>query len=601
MYNPIKYFWGYSTPGIFIKLLNVSDIAPGINSFIDARQYSYLAVYELLGPKYGISDYIEPPLFRTSNTNLYNFTYGTYYLEIPKMFAATLLNKGYEDHVIFIGDEDKKVIEPVYGVNFAPGSLTDGNYAFYYGKVQMTIYKPFPFNMSLYSKSYGFMGGSGLFRFVDAPTKNIFSNVIDLPRLKLNTLQLNTVLRFNTDTTISSSRKYGLNIGVYSILIPNHFQVAFLNKDKEDIFVIAPEERTITTGPFLANDGNSYLFYSGYIQIYIKGNFDAISLCTTDGISMGYSGGYKLLVYNAYNGVQAPLVYKTNPITQINGLCAQTTFSILNNRIHFNEDYQSSQYGLYNGIYMIFNIPREYPITLLNREKNDLVQLESLQDNTTIPGTGPDGQVYLFYYGILKITVCGDFGTMSLYTLFNNYMGGFRMFTYNSAYDTSDSYPDPRSIPVITPVAPNTSFTDYIGEDIDYQPLNLFNSDVRIPYNLIYTYDLSYNEITIIDQKISILGMEPRNSLKYTLKNGIYLFTCSYYVTVVNNGKEQDLSMFSMLSQTGIASDGNNYTFYKGDLIALYVYGNFVSVTLEILGETSSQYLLIHEENLNLS
>ena len=589
MYVRIKYVWGYNFPYLLTHLYKINPEKKIEFQLIHARQYSELVVYESTGPKYGISDKIESVVFFGENLKHYAFTYGTYYLDIEKAFMATLLNKGYEDSVVFIGDDDKKVVSTVQGVEYANGPPNEGEYSFYYGRVKMIVYKPFPFNMTVYSKNYGIMGDAGLFHFTNKPHENA-TNVLDLSLFKINVLYINTILRFDFDTSNSTKRKYGLRMGVYTLDIVDNVPIAFMNYKKEDIFVVEPSGPSV--GSMVAPDGNTYLMYTGIVKIRVKGYFETISICTTN----GYSGGYKLLAYNSYRGSPLPLDYKTKD--NVRGLCAQTNFSISEDyKIHFNDD-MFSNYGLYRGTYMIFNIPSECPITLLNRGKETLVSLESLQENSTVQGTIPDGTIYTFYYGILRITVQGDFGFMSLYTLTNDYRGGYKMFSYDSFFDTRDSYLVPASIPVIQEVASNTSFTELAMDDFQYKSLEVFTVDTTLDYNTLWEYSYPTNRLNI-GTYLSFNTDIGRTNQRYDIVPGVYIVHCvSRYITIVNKGKENKIALKGKLSKKAIASDGNEYTFYSGDNLAIYVYDFFDLVSLEVLGGPVGNFILIYRKRL---
>lgn len=596
-----KYGWAYSS-GYILTNLDTSIIQRKYNyEYLNARQFSYLSVYESSGPKYSLNDVLTPAIFIELNPNIYQITYGTYYLEIPSGFSTTLLNKGYESFISFVGDEKKKTVDYVYGtsvitqdINTGPEKINEGLYNFYYGNVKMTVYKPLPFRLSLFNRSYGFMGGAGLLEFVDSSISNINNNsVVNLQ--SFNTVEKNIAIRFNGDKSTNISRKYGLSMGCYIIDIPANLPITFLNSSKEDLFTILTSEDTVKISPFVAPDGNQYVLYTGRITILVKGNFEKISVCT----QTGYSGGYELMMYNAFYGsqVHADSIYITNQ--NIRGLCSQNTINIIENRfISFNNTYEISQYGMSKGVYTFFNIPKEYPITFLNKGKEDLVELEGLQSNATLQGTSPDGSIYTFYYGILRVIIHGDFAFMSMYTLFNGYLGGFKMFIYDPIYDNSISYPDPLSIPVVTDVSPKTLFTEVLGPKNTYIPLQRLLSDATISYNKLYTYTAIYNDVTVSD-KLSINSTVQNTNTKFTMKNGIYIFRCmTHYITLINKGNEKTIRIRGVLSVSGTATDGYSYTFYKGDTIAVYVYGNFGMASLEVYGGPVGNYILCHEENV---
>jgi len=556
--NLLQYNWGYSVEQILIHLDN--SVIESISNFLflNSRQYSNLSIYEYNGPKYSINDSLNPIVFLEFNQYSYNLTYGTYYFEIPKTYSATLLNKGYEDSVSFVGDSDKKLTGSIYGTSLSTKEMTtlqEGSYDFYYGRVRLSVYKPFSVSLSMYSYSFGFMGGTKLVRFVDR--LDTLDTIVSLPYL--NTIKKGDIIRFNGDTLITPQR-YGLSLGNYSIKIDPSMNVAFLNNGKEDLFDVLITPQTVTSGPFLAPDGRLYTFYSGRINLSIKGFFETMSMCT----SSGYSSGYKLLIYNAYNGPSTNYVYTT--VNNIKGLCFQNNLFVYDSRlIYFNDDTNTEhRYGLSRGVYTIFNIPVNFPITLLNKGKESLVSLESLT-NTIRKGTSPDGTIYTFYYGILRMTVHGNFGQMSLYSLFNGYMGGKGMFTYDEVYDNGNSYPDARSIPTVTSVVANTLYTDNSITAI-YVPLNIL-MDGTVPldnstsYSSLYTFPVIYNVVNLTST-IAFNSEQPDSNKKYSLKNGIYILDSSAYITLLNKGNDL-IKMIGVLSQTATSVDGYKYTYFR--------------------------------------
>jgi hypothetical protein len=385
------------------------------------RQYSNIAVYEDYGPRFSINDSIHPLIHRESNHRRYTVTYGTYYLEIPKIYACTLLNKGYEDCVTFIGDSEKRSIDNVYGTTLAPGPPQEGEYSFYYGRVALTIKKPFPFDMTLYSCSFGFMSGAGILRFVEpyAPVED--TDLISLPHV--NTILEGDILRFNND---KSDRLYGLSMGTYIVYLEQ--EVAFLNRGREDQFAVYG---TGVVG--ISPDGIPCTFYRRQVTLHIQGNFDKLSMCTRS----GYSGGYKRLVYNAYYSAPSyslsitPLPVSPYPKT----LYDQNTVNLLYNGISFNQDVTIHEYTLTQGEYILFQKHSSHLITLLNKGKEELITLETLQPDFVIQGLGPDGNTYSFYYGIFRIRVNGDFDKMSVYlSEMNDGLGRILpLFTYGNS------------------------------------------------------------------------------------------------------------------------------------------------------------------------
>jgi hypothetical protein len=378
------------------------------------RQYSNIAVYEDHGPRFSINDAIRPIVLRETNPFYYEITYGSYYLDIPKTYACTLLNKGYEEYITFVGDSDKRRVDHVNGVFLAPGPLEEGEYSFYYGKVMITVHKPFPIPMTLYSYSFGYMGGAGIFQFVEPFTKedpgilSLSSNTI---------LYTRDIIRFYPDT---KSSLYALTMGVYYVHLEHPNPIAFLNRDREEYFSVKGVGIEGTEG--LSPDGLPCTYYQGpgKLQIHVKGNFEKISMCTS---SQEYSGGYKRLIYNAYYGAPSYL----GP--SLRTLYPQNTMNVLQDGFSFNQDDTLQVYTIGKGTYRIFH-SKPYPIMLLNQGKESLIYLVTLQSAYTVQGLGPDGLSYLFYYGVFDLVVTGDFNTLSIYCLEMNQRVNPTIFAY---------------------------------------------------------------------------------------------------------------------------------------------------------------------------
>jgi hypothetical protein len=410
------YAYGYSTPLILVHentfpLKDAGKLEPK-----RIRQYSNLSIYEDQGPRFSINDSIDPTMLRGPRHVYYEVTYGTYYLNIPKMYACTLLNKGYEDAITFVGDADKCVEENAQDLFLAPGSVSDGDYSFYYGKVAITVKKSFSIALTLYSLSFGYMSGVGILRFVE-PFSPVDSQVISLPLV--NTLHNRDILRFNQDTAYSL---YGLSMGIYTVSL-GLIRVSFLNQGCEDLFSVKGDgiEGVSPTGA-------SCIYYQGVVQIHVKGNFDNLSMCTS---STQYSGGYKRLVYHSFYGAPSYVGVSLLP----KRLYSQNTLNFLDQGITFNQDdtYDLPRYRIGIGTYRIFHL-HPYPITLLNQGKESMIYIVSLQPACIVRGLGPDGLPTLFYYGVFDLVVKGDFNNLSIYSReMNQGLGkSVPLFTYGN-------------------------------------------------------------------------------------------------------------------------------------------------------------------------
>jgi hypothetical protein len=179
-------------------------------------------------------------------------------------------------------------------------------------------------------------------------------------------------------------------------------------------------------------------------------------------------------------------------------------------------------------------------------------------------------------------------------------MGGKGMFTYDVAFDNRISYPDTRSVPIVTPVAANTTYVDSPIVPV-YVPMRiLMNGSVplepTVAYSSLYTFPVAYNVLDITTT-LAFNSESPDSSKKYTLKTGIYAVDSSSYITLLNKDNDR-IKMIGVLSQTATSVDGNKYAYFRGNTIAIYVYGNFGLCSLEVLGGPIGNYLLCHEDNI---
>ena len=595
VYNSVEnsYEWGYSVSSIPIHTSNVALESLSNPIYKEARQYSTLAVYESAGPKYSINNPVEPIIFSGVSPYRYTFSYGTYYIFVPKRYPATLLNKGYEQYISFVGDPDKSFKGLVEGSKTfgqsMEGTSLDGEYTFSYGIVQLNVYKEFSMDFSFYCSEYGFMGGANIVHF-QAP----YPKPTLLTHLAIyNSLTTTHTIRYNGDMSVNP--KYGFSMGVHYVRILED-PITFLNRGREHLFLIRTTPSTIISGPYLSVDKTPYYFYKGDIEIFVKGYVEYMPIYTING-----KGSERVLQYNSFYDAPEKFIR-----TLSRSLCVHNRVNVLQNTyITFNEDFDIvfDPYVLSIGIYYFFGIPEDCPITLLNKGNENIIQIESL--GGAVQGTDPSGESCIFYYGMIRVTIRGDFGRLSLFTLNNGYMGGNDMFVYDITAKNHASYPDPRSIPVIEPstgiIRPPTIIQ--IKSTV-YYDLTLWKEDVTLTESQLYSIKENVtsflNVIQITNNEMTINGQSgnTNTNVEHVLKRGVYLFKCSEYVALLNKGKQSRVRMTgSSLQRNGTSSDGNFYTYYKGDNIIVYVLGNFGKVSLETYGKVLGNYILCHEDS----
>lgn len=489
------YRWGYGQPLLPIIDLN-KDIYKN-SSFVPlyTEQNTNLSVYYNDALKF----YIQTSaiaFFTISSVNYnYLFYYGTYYIQVPKIYSLALLNKGQEYSIRYSGDINKSSTTDIIG------TTNDGTYNFYYDTITITIYEAFT-PISMYSQLYGYMSAIDAINFdplaaSSAKPEIRNDHVIDplgietvYGQTKINVDFSNNSITLNNNVTNSIATKYGIYNGTY-IFYTSEF-ITFLNKGKEDIFIVSGINGIIGPGP----DGNTnYEFFSGVIQIKILGNFNKMSIYT---FNKGYCKGLYILNYgNRYNTYlphsypftninksilsdPLPIVYTINKplnstildFTGDNGstivkdvqrqainynvILSDARSNIVfvdmsanadsagnvvitrlsNNIIPYNS---TTQYTMKKGTYVFFNLSGLF-ITFMTNNKSITINDRYNAGFFFTKGSAPNGDPYIFNQSdqtslaLLKpivITVTGNFGYLSVCTPYG-YNGGKDLIAYSN-------------------------------------------------------------------------------------------------------------------------------------------------------------------------
>lgn len=459
------YSWGYAEP--IIPILNNQIYSVLTYRRFGVNQTTFLSVYYNNSLKFFIdSPFIE---FNINFNYVYTFYYGTYYINVPKIYSLALLNKGEEDKIQYIGDINKSSTSNVNG------TVNDGTYNFYYDKVTISVYEPFV-PISLYSQLYGYLGSIKNIVFdvtaasLAEPELRTKRN-IDVNRIETLYGQTKVIVDYsnnkmtlnNNSNDISTAISYGVYNGTY--IFYSHLPIAFLNKDKEDIFIVSGLNGISGVGP----DGiTNYTFYTGVIQVKILGDFYKMSIYTIK----GYCGGLYILNYgstydnylpHSYNFTNIikntlndpPVInYSSIPLNDLNGDVpfitssgkARNKYNIitkdLQNNILFNNiAYNSTtQYSMKKGTYIFFNVSGLF-ITFMTNNK-PLISIGDTLNNFT--ALSPNGDKYIFntsemsisnsiitYSNAITVTVTDNFGYLSICTP-SGYNGGQNLLTWTS-------------------------------------------------------------------------------------------------------------------------------------------------------------------------
>jgi hypothetical protein len=488
------YSWGYGQPLIPIIELNRSVYTKSSYIPLSIEQKTNLSVYYNNALKFFVQT-SAISFFTTSSVNYnYLFYYGTYYIQIPKIYSLALLNKGQEYSIRYTGDINKSSTSNVIG------TTNDGTYNFYYDTLTITVYEAFK-PISIYSQLYGYMSAINAFIFdpIAASSANpeirndhpIDSFGIEkvYGQTKVIVDFSNNSITLNNNVSKSVATAYGMYNGTYIFYTSEY--ITFLNKNKEDIFIVSGLNGITGPGP----DGNTnYTFYSGVIQIKILGNFNKISMYT---FNKGYCKGLYILnygsIYNTYlphsyvfTNINKPLLIDPVPIVYTNSRALNSTIldftgdngsTIVKNvqrpSIHYNVilsdafsnilfvDLSSNadssgnvvinrlsnniipysattQYTMKKGTYVFFNLSGLF-ITFMTNNKSIVINDRYNAGAFFSKGSAPNGDAYIFNksdktsLALLKpivITVTGNFGYLSICTPYG-YNGGKDLITYS--------------------------------------------------------------------------------------------------------------------------------------------------------------------------
>jgi hypothetical protein len=346
----------------------------------------------------------------------------------------------------------------------------------------------------------------------------------------------------------------------------------------------------------MSPDHTPYYYYKGIIEIVVCGYLDYMDLHVHEGQV------YKLY-YNSFYNAPETFVLPSYVLSVHNRVhILENSYLSYNNVTTYLEDVQF-KVGI--GVYFFLNISPDYPMTFLNSGFEEIVELESLA-GTVIAGLGPNGAAVNFYVGVLRMTIRGNFGFMSTYTLTNGYMGGYKSIQYSNETNEA-SYPDPRSVPkidalpdniqdkvIVLPVKPYvidcTSKVYVADPNLTYiEVFNIRRNTLDVLLQVTYTY-------RFVLQVVQEPFLDTHEGLvEYVFGRGIYALSSSEYITIMNKGKENKIRMFSVLQSLGTASDGNSYVYSKGESILLYVLGNFGRISLESKSGKQGINLFRHE------
>jgi hypothetical protein len=448
-----SYSWGYSIPFIPIVANNVnSNIS---YTTLNVSSNAILSIYEKNGPKYFITN--NDSSFLTSVNYKYSFYYGTYYLQVPKLYSVALLNNLCKNQIQYTGDIQKCV------TSLVQSTTSDGTYNFYYDTIQISVYEPFT-PVSLYSYYYGYLGAVNTIIFgygsskpytrTDHPLINGIEKVYSQTKVLINE---HGNITLNNNSTLSTSSQYGVYNGTYLFFTQDY--ITFLTNEinpstnqinnKTNLFVVSGTNGIIGPGP----DGiTNYSFYSGVIQVKILGNFNQMSMYTYNN---GYAGGHYILTYgpqfdnfipHSYDFTtdtnlvltENPIQYPTNKISLNKSYVSYNTITTdVSGRILFNnipyDNTGNTVYTMTKGTYIFYALGPF--IAFMTNNKSVTYRGNATGFYYTL-GYAPNKEQYTFYTSIdtntshaIIVNVTGNFGYLSICTP-SGYNGGQNLISF---------------------------------------------------------------------------------------------------------------------------------------------------------------------------
>ena len=234
---------------------------------------------------------------------------------------------------------------------------------------------------------------------------------------------------FNGLTDYDSNKVFGLAIGnyVFKDISINH-PMALLNNDVSNLISYSGD----SSKKLEKKVGDiSYDFYHGDINVSVNGDFSGLSVYC---YYHSYMGGENLLKYSDTCHKTSTTIQPSNALkclsyaSRVNIISFNETL----NKYVFNNDLAydpTLRYGLYDGTYVLQNIPQSHPMAILNYNISDVLTYSGDSSKKNIKMI--DTISYDFYYGDISINVYGDFATASIACYNHENMRMNNIFSYS--------------------------------------------------------------------------------------------------------------------------------------------------------------------------
>ena len=221
---------------------------------------------------------------------------------------------------------------------------------------------------------------------------------------------------FNGLTNYDSNKVFGLAIGNYVFKdISSAHPMALLNNDVSNLISYSGDSSKKSTNTISINNINyTYDFYYGDINVSVNGDFSGLSVYC---FNHDYMGGENLLKYSEICHKTSTTIQPSNALkclshaSRVNIITINETL----NKYVFNNDLvydPTIRYGLYDGTYVLQNIPQSHPMAILNYNISGVLTYSGDLSKKSIKMIYDIS--YDFYYRDIGINLYDPFGTASI-------------------------------------------------------------------------------------------------------------------------------------------------------------------------------------------
>ena len=575
----------------------------------------------------------------------YGLFYGTYHIKgIKSSNPFTILNRGKEHLISISGDQDKKSTYALDFIHFEDKTISH-DYDFYYGDITIHVNGNFEY-IDFYSLQYGINEMDQFFIFSPecyyTMSAEVYPSVPDTSQNLLNEdlneqtnvtilkktveksvdfvtyyedLEGNTVQTFfqlHVPAGIIDNQADQLFLKVKSVIDDTFFQDQSMNtiefKDvsqiTENVVEYIDSTNHLNDVTYVTNENNSIelsIEIDSNNTIVIKHQDEVVNENNNLCLLKGYTYYFESNITSSK--VLVVVDNTDSPVTMVNSNIYLPIISF-NDNTTINED---KVYILNDGRYMFFGIPESNPITFIKSSQNDSFSFFGSSQNS-ITGIGPNVEfdtldhidnntVYTYYYGTMIVDVSGDFGSVTIYSLYNGFLGGKNILRYNQSIENDASYSEPEVLNITPLTIDHYAFFNIVNiNDNNSSSDNFSIIFTEEQMDILDTNMYPLNILDSIDESVTVPT--------YLLNNGSYVILNvpeSHAITFTNKGKEHLFTFdgYFPYKKQSVGPGGYIYDYYWGN-INIYVLGDFGKISIHHItkGYLNGKKLLMYSKDV---